>query len=351
MTSKQRVQTALRRETPDRAPVSADFVPEAAAALKNRLNIEDYHDMLVALGNDMLVTGVGIANSFYLEGGANGEYICPWGCKWKYFENESGSYTEIIEHPLANDEDGALLANYRIPDPLEESQYCTLQKILDKYGETHFICGASPCSIFEAAWYTAGLVNVIERIMIDPPYVHALFDKMMEFPLKAGLKMIDMGVDMVWLGDDVGTQRGMMMSPGTWREFLKPRLEKLISEFKRRKPSVKVAYHSCGNIMPIIADLIEIGLDVLNPVQPLAMDPAELKRKFGDRLCFWGSMCIQETLPKGSEQDIRDEVKLRVQTIGKGGGLILAPAHNVQADTSVDNILAFYKAARELGRY
>jgi uroporphyrinogen-III decarboxylase len=163
--------------------------------------------------------------------------------------------------------------------------------------------------------------------------------------------MIDMGVDMIWLGDDVGMQTGMMMSPYTWREYLKPRMKKLISTFKEYKPGIKVAYHSCGNILPIIPDLIEIGLDVLNPIQPMAMDPAEIKREFGDKLCFWGSMCIQDTLPNGSSKDIRTEVKLRMETIGKGGGLILGPAHNVQADTSVENILAFYEAVKDLGKY
>jgi len=351
MTGKQRVQTALRHEIPDRVPVCADFVPEAAEALKKKLGVEDYYDMLAALGSDMLVAGAGISTGFYGEGDENGEYITPWGCTFKYFANQSGSYTEIFKHPLADDTDGSLLAAYRIPDPLEESQYDTLKRIIEKYGETHFICGSLACSIFEAAWYTSGLVNVLERMALDPDYANALFDKMMEFPLKAGPKMIDMGVDMIWLGDDVGMQDRMMISPDTWREYFKPRMKKLIGEFKKYKPDIKVAYHSCGYIKPIIPDFIEIGLDVLNPIQPLAMDPAELKKEFGDELCFWGSMCIQKTLPRGSVKDIEDEVKLRMDTIGKGGGLILAPAHNVQADTSVENILAFYDAAREFGRY
>ena len=347
MTSKQRVQMALRHETPDRVPICGDYVPEAAEALKKALNMDDYCDMLVALGNDMLVAGTGMAYSYYLEPDEKGEYVCPWGCTWKYFSNSSGSYTEIIKHPLAGDTDGSLLEQYRIPDPQEESQYANLQNMLDKYGDTHFICGSVTCSIFETSWYLSGLVDVIERMALDEDYTHALFKKMMQFPLQAGLKMIDMGVDMVWLGDDVGMQNCMMMSPDTWRKFLKPHLKEIISAYKKRNPNIKVAYHSCGNIMPIIPDLIEIGLDVLNPVQPMAMDPAELKEKFGHQLSFWGSICIQQTLPNGTVEDVRNEVKLRVETLGKGGGLILSPAHNVQADTPVENILAFYAAAKE----
>jgi len=351
ITSKERVQIALSHKEPDRVPVSADFVPEVAAALEKRLGIDDYYEMSVSLGNDMLDTIVGIATSFYREPDENGEYVCQWGNSWKYFANNFGSYTEVVKHALANDTDGSLLAAYQIPDPLEDSQYDKLREIIKKYGETHFICGSLACSIFEASWYTAGLVNVLERMAFDPAYTNALFDKMMEFPLKAGPKMIDLGVDMIWLGDDVGMQHRMMMSPDTWREYLKPRMAKLISTFKNYKPEVKVAYHSCGFIKPIIPDLIEIGLDVLNPIQPMAMDPAEIKKEFGDKLSFWGSICIQNTLPNGSALDIQNEVKLRMETIGKGGGLILGPAHNVQPDTSVDNILTFYEAAKEFGRY
>jgi len=351
MTSKERVKTALSHKEPDRVPLCADFVPEAAEALEKRLGIGDYYDMLVALGNDMLVASAGIATVFYGEGDENGEYVCPWGNTWKYFDNKFGSYTEVVKHALAGDEDGSKLEAYRIPDPMEETQYDKLREIIKKYGDTHYICGSLACTIFESSWYTGGLVNVLERMAADPMYANALFDKMMEFPLRAGPKMIDMGVDMIWLGDDVGMQHSMMMSPDTWREYFKPRMAKLISTYKNHKPDIKVAYHSCGFIKPIIPDLVEIGLDVLNPIQPLAMDPAEIKKEFGGKLSFWGSICIQKTLPSGSVSDIKNEVKLRMDTIGKGGGFIMGPAHNVQADTSVDNILAFYDAAKEFGKY
>jgi len=347
MTSKERIQTALQHKAPDRVPVGAQYVPETTKALMSKLKIDDYYDMLVYLGNDLLVAGAGIEQSYYLEADDKGEYVCPWGCTWKYFSNSSGSYTEIIKHPLANDTDGSLLEQYRIPNPQEESQYDKLKSVIERYGDTHFICGSVTCSIFEASWYLAGLENVIERMILDEDYINALFSKIKQFPLQAGLKMIDLGVDMIWIGDDVGMQNRMMMSPDTWRKLLKPHLRDLISAYKERNPNIKVAYHSCGNIMPIIPDLIEIGLDVLNPIQPMAMDPAEVKEKFGNQLCFWGSMCVQQTLPNGTVEDVRNEVQLRVKTLGKNGGLILTPAHNVQADTPIENILAFYEAAKE----
>jgi uroporphyrinogen-III decarboxylase len=125
-----------------------------------------------------------------------------------------------------------------------------------------------------------------------------------------------------------------------WRRFLKPRMANFIAELKAINPQVKVAYHSDGNILPIIPDLIEIGLDVLNPVQPASMDPAHLKQAFGDRLCFWGSIDEQHTLPFGSPAEVRQEVRTRLGTIGKNGGLILGPTHHVQLDTPMENFWA-----------
>ena len=132
-----------------------------------------------------------------------------------------------------------------------------------------------------------------------------------------------------------------------WRKFLKPRMAKIISEVKAINPQVKVAYHSDGVILPIIPDLIEIGLDVLNPIQPASMDPAQLKRDFGDQLCFWGTIDEQHTLPFGSPDDVRAEVQTRLETIGKNGGLIIGPTHHVQLDTPMENFWAMVNTIKE----
>jgi uroporphyrinogen-III decarboxylase len=132
----------------------------------------------------------------------------------------------------------------------------------------------------------------------------------------------------------------MLISPAHWRKFLKPRLAKFISEIKAINPALKVAYHSDGFIDPIIPELAEIGVDVLNPLQPACMDPAKVKLEFGDKLCFWGSIDEQYTLPFGTPDEVRQEVLNRLRTVGKGGGLILAPTHMVQLDTPLENFRA-----------
>jgi len=148
---------------------------------------------------------------------------------------------------------------------------------------------------------------------------------------------------MIWCGDDIGAQTMMLISPETWRKHFKPRMATFISTLKKINPGLKVAYHSDGNIAPVIPELIEIGLDVLNPIQPRSMDPAEIARKYGDKLCFWGSIDEQYTLPYGSPAEVEAEVISRLKTLGKNGGLILGPTHHVQLDTPLENFWAMVK--------
>jgi hypothetical protein len=149
---------------------------------------------------------------------------------------------------------------------------------------------------------------------------------------------------------DVGAQGGMMLSPDCWRRFLKPRMAQFIAEVKTINPTLKVAYHSDGNIRAIIPELIEVGVDVLNPIQPACMDPAVLKQQYGDRLCFWGSLDEQHTLPFGTPEDVRREVLLRLSTVGRNGGLILGPTHHVQLDTPLENFWAMVETITDKSR-
>jgi len=205
--------------------------------------------------------------------------------------------------------------------------------------------------VFEAAWDLRGLDTFMMDLALGEDYVEVLLDKVMQFPLEMGLQFIDLGVDMVWLGDDIATQRNMMMSPAMWRQYFKPRYAKMFEAFKKSNPNIKLCYHSCGNLQDVVDDLVEIGLDVLNPIQPMAMEPSTFKKRFGDRITMYGAMDVQQIMPFGKPEDIRAEVKRLIETCAPGGGFILSPAHHIQSDTSVENVEAFYAAAREFGSY
>jgi uroporphyrinogen decarboxylase len=351
-----RVATALAHEQPDRCPMQVSFTPEFADRLRKDLNLEtggrhnphgggNPYDLELEVGCDMLITSVGWANSYYREGR---DYTDEWGIGWRLSPYETrfgrGSYTEIAGHPLA---DEAALAAYTPPDPERPALYDAARRTIADFGRRYWICGAVVTTVWETAWALRGLERLLEDLVAAPDVADAVLEIPYRYHLAAARKMTSLGIDMLWLGDDVGGQNGMIMSPGTWRRFLKPRLASIISEAKAVNPRLVVAYHSDGNVEAIIPELIDIGLDVLNPVQPLCMDPAGLKKKYGRNLCFWGSIDEQRTLPFGTAEDVRHEVLERLRTIGRGGGLLLGPTHHVQLDTPLENFWSLVRTVKD----
>ncbi|TFG59187.1 MAG: hypothetical protein E4H36_14275 [Spirochaetales bacterium] len=356
MNHRERVETALNHEAPDRCPMQISFTPEFAGRLEKNMGISDRHmhnphgggNIYVLereLDEDMLLTSVGWANSYYQ---ADHAYTDEWGINWDVKEYRTkfgkGNYTEIKSHPLAND---AAVSSYIPPDPLRPELYLDAAQTLENYGRDYWIVGVTVTTIFETAWALRGLEQMMMDFVLDPDLAHAILDIPFRYHLQAAKKLVEMGVDMIWTGDDVGTQKSMLLSPDLWRKFLKPRMAVFMAELKKLNPSVKIAYHSDGVIDPIIPDLIDLGLDVLNPVQPACMDPAEMKKKYGKNLSFWGTLDEQHTLPFGTPHDVTEEVKKRIGTIGKNGGLILGPTHHVQLDTPLENFWAMVRAIRE----
>ena len=343
MTSRERVSTALAHQQPDRVPIFAAFVPKVVKKLEEKYGQHD-DDIGLVLGNDIVKTAVGFETNKNVSTAQ--QFLTPWGVEYRRTANEMDEYMEIVTHPLAGDE--SKLDAYKIPDPLEESQYDGTRKAVKKYGQDKWVTGSCQQSIFESSWGLRGLETLLMDMVLNEDYVDALMDKVMQFPLKAGKKMIDIGVDMIWLGDDVSTQRGMMMSLDMWRRFLKPRYARLIEAYKRVSKDIIVAYHCCGNCEAILPDMIEIGLDVLHALQPLAMDPVDIKKKYGNNLSLFGGMDIQRLLPFGTREEIMNEARRLIDGCGKDGGYIYAPAHYIQADTSIENIEAFYQAGKAI---
>jgi uroporphyrinogen decarboxylase len=346
---------ALNHEEPDRCPMQVSFTPEFASRLKHNLELtdEDFHNphgggntyvLERALDEDMLLTSVGWANSYYATEtySEDGEsYTDEWGITWKNVAYEArfgkGHYTEMVGHPLADD---LAIDAYQTPDPNRPELYFEAERLIEEYKDEYWIVGVTVTTIFETAWALRGYEKTLMDLVLNPDFIERLFDIPFHYHLTAARKLVEMGVDMIWTGDDVGAQNKMLISPDTWRRFFKPRMATFISTLKSINPELKVAYHSDGLIYPIIPDLIEIGLDVLNPIQPRSMAPEEVKKKFGDKLCFWGSMDEQHTLPFGTPADVEREVIARLRTLGKNGGLVIGPTHHVQLDTPLENFWA-----------
>ncbi|MBI4167227.1 MAG: hypothetical protein HY508_15990 [Acidobacteria bacterium] len=356
MTHKERLLTALNHAEPDRVPICAWYTPEAEKKLLRYLGVEsDQKETYNAAGgslpilmdHDFLISWIGPCTSYYSDPAE--EYTDEWGIGWKWFRNATGgSYTEMVRHPLADIIDPS---QFSLPDFTREDRYAGACRLIAEYGKEYGVMGGCACTLFELAWYLRGMEQVMADMVGNKDFMHTYLDRLMKWIDDAGTRMVGLGVDVIWIGDDFGMQDRMLISPKLFREFFKPRYGQVFAEWRAINPQVKIAFHSDGEIYAIIPDLIEIGLDILNPVQPKCMDPVRLKKKYGKHLTFWGTIDIQEVLPFGTPQQVADEVRLRLRTLGEGGGLIISPAHNIQPEVPIENVLAFYETAMTAGRY
>jgi len=352
VTGKERVLAAIEHQEPDRVPVDVWYTPEMRDKLASALGVPDPGNELepdplyLRLGHDLLKVTVGPAASYYLSD--EDFYTDEWGIGWRRVNYGFGHYTEPVVHPLKDLTDPEA---FPIPDFSSPTRYKKARYLVKHYGSEYAIVGEIACTLFELSWYLRGFERVLLDFKRNKDFMHTFVSRLKEWARTAGRQLIEAGVDILLLGDDFGMQNRMIVAPEVFREFFKPHYAELFEEFKNLKPDLKIAFHSDGNIEPVIPDFIEIGLDILNPVQPKSMDPARLKRKFGDKLTFWGTIDNQHTMPFGTPQEVVEEVRARLREVAPGGGLIIGPAHNVQPNTAVENLVAFYKAVEEYGKY
>ena len=363
LSPKARVLKAINFEEPDRVPVFITITPQVAKKLSQFLGISEYThpdsplaenrisytELLVELGND--IVGIGACSPSNNPTREIGEGILT--NEWQIKFQQTELYADMIEHPLAHAETVKDVEQYEMPDPLAEGRFDHARSMVEKYGGQYAICGDAEATIFEISWYLVGMQKFCLDLARKRPYIFALMDRVMEYSLGVAKELINIGADIIWLGDDVGMQKGMMISPDMWRKVLKDRLYYVITELKNKKPDLKIAYHCCGSYFPIMPDLIEIGVDIFNALQPLAanMDLKIIHERFGKQASLFGGIDIQKVVPFGTPDDIDAEVKRVISTAAKGGGFILAGAHNIQADTSVEKVLQLYKTAKKYGVY
>jgi uroporphyrinogen decarboxylase len=315
----------------------ADFTPYLADAAE-------------AAGIDLTAPHKSMDLSSYLPYLPEGTRVDEWGIAWIPGEHMPDYHRQL--YPLANVKTVEALRGYPFPDYEDERRSAHIPAEVGRIQGEGYYCVGWVGHTFETAWHMRGMDRLFMDMVDDPDYAACLLDAICDRNCIAARIMAEAGVDMVQMGDDVGMQDRLMMSPVTWRQWFKPRLAKMIAEAKRIKPDILTWYHSDGKIDPIIPDLIEIGLDVLNPIQPECMDHAWLKREFGERLSFWGGMGIQTTMPFGTPDDVRREVKRIIDTLGRpDGGLLIAPSHVLEPDVPWENMTAFFEAIEEFGTY
>jgi uroporphyrinogen decarboxylase len=345
MTSKERVLTALEHKEADRCPCNYLGTPEVDEKLKEHFQTESIDVVLGKLGVDIRIVDAPYIGS-ELRVWEDGRFENYWGSIRKPVSNEAGTYNEAVEFPYAGFKTLEDVEKFRWPK-VEWFDYSRMQEDCHKCSDYAIVFGSpGNMDLINGTAYGRGVEKVIYDIALEDAVGLACMKKRFQCCYEISeraLKAANGQIDILWIGDDYGTQNGLLMSPEKWRKLFFSKLKAMCD--LGHKYSAKVMLHSCGSTRPLWPWLIEAGVDIYDTVQPEAanMNPAELKAEFGNRICFHGTISTQRTLPFGTAEQVAEEVRLRIETVGKNGGLIVAPAHNIQPDTPIENILALYE--------
>jgi len=377
MTSRQRVVTALEHQEPDRVPFDCTFTYEAYRKVEKAigfaltpdlhpgspaLNITPSLEFLKEMKVDLCYLRLNKwKNTPAFEYGME-TYTDIWGVGYKKIESDNRLEYPNVTHPLAKAKQKDL-ADFPWPDPGAPELTAGLSdRAASLYKDTNFaLVGKFSTSIFEQAVSLRGMEQLYLDFIQNPEFVGELFERLTEIAIRlieAGLKASGQYLQILRLaGDDMGSQRGTLFNPAMFRRMIKPHFSRLYSEakrlFQKYNPHGKLMGHTDGDVFPIIPDYIEMGLDVLNPVQPYVaeMEHERLKSEFGSRLSFHGGMDLQQVLPFGTPEEVRKEVIKVTRKLGPGGGFILAPTHYLLPDIPPENILALRDAVIQYGGY
>jgi uroporphyrinogen decarboxylase len=361
MTGKDRALAALRHEEPDRVPIDYWATRETDAHLCKAMGLADRQAILDNFGVDFC----------YIAGPT---YIGPplrridehtdvdiWGVPRRMNVVGTGpkaqSYENVLSHPLADARTVADILDYPLwPSPdwfdysviADQCRACGDRCVMFMGDRLNRIAQLKP------AMYIRGIEQILVDMMAEPDIFQAIVGRIAAFYdeyLQRILQAAAGGIDVVVTGDDFGAQESLLCKPSLWREMIQPNFRRFIDI--SHSSHVPVMHHTCGSVWTILPDLVESGLDILNPIQPDARDMGarRLKAAFGDRLTFHGGISIQKNLPFGTPDDVRREVRDLMAAMKPGGGFWACTAHNIQADVPPENILALYDAYREFGQY
>ena len=334
MTKKERVKAAIAHQETDFVPFQMDCL--SAAERKLRDHFGDV-DLDAIIGNHIAMFEPSFYSLFQTEILDVNKFRDAFGAIWELKPGED--IGTVIENPLKE----ATLKNYTFPDPGKIMELDNIPLFIDKYKDK-FIMGAIGFSFYERAWILRGIEPILTDFLENPSFVEELFEKITEFNLTITKSLCQFPIDAFHFGDDWGKQHGLLIDPDLWRKFFKKRLKKMYDVV--HDAGLPVSIHSCGDITEIIPDLIEIGVNSISPLQAETLDFKFLKKKYGDNLAFWGGVSTQRTLPHGTPDDVRAEIKEMINVLAKNGGYILAPSHELQGDIPLENMLAFIDEAQ-----
>lgn len=327
MNNRERVLTALNHRQPDKVPYDIRFTQKAHAKMAQYYGDPEFDSKL---GNCFTWFRPYPRNVRYRLVGPD-IWQDEFGVRWnRTIDKDIGVPCNQLVTPQNINE-------FQWPDPNDPTRYDFIKEAVKKAGDGATLVSLG-FALFERAWTLAGMENLLIYMLTDKHFVNLLLDKILEYNLGIIEHACSLDIDIIRLGDDWGHQRGLIMGIDLWREFIKPRIKEMYQLAKSKGKYVMI--HCCGKVDDLFPDLIECGLDIFNPFQPEVMDVFQMKRLYGERLCFYGGISTQRTLPYGTVAEVKDEVKRLIEVVGENGGYIASPAHDIPADAKAENIAA-----------
>lgn len=343
MTRKEAVQCVLRHEPVWPAPYNLDFTKPMRAKLAEHFGTEDVD---AAVGNYILQINVGsnagaevnrVAAGLMEPLGGN-RFRDEFGVVW---DKSGGDDIGVPANQVIYAPDATLL---RTPDPADPRRWQGYERVAATAGDRYLLaCFSSP--LFQRAWFLRGMGDLLMDLALNPEFIEAYLDKLTAFSMGIVKEVARRGADGIFFFDDYAQQTGLLFSPATFRRVFAPRLARIFGA--ARDAGLDVFFHCCGDCSSVLEDLHAAGAQVFNPFQPEVMDVAKVAAQFRGRLAFYGGISTQRTLPFGTPTDVRAEVRRMLDLFRDSGGYLLAPAHAIQRDVPIPNVLALLEAAKE----
>lgn len=349
MTNRENFLSLIRRQGYEWVPVEFTLCPFLQNQLKEKMGVENYEEYFgfpwrrvedIRLVNH----DVQMYKKYFYPPLAEGAYIDLWGVGHESSKNSM--HMTYMRHPLENMDTVEEMQNYPFPD-FANGDASHQKKQVEEIKKRDLIAlGDMQMTIWEIAWYLRSMEELFCDMMGEDEKAEFLFDKVFEINQIRAESYVKAGVDVLYLGDDIGMQHTIMMSEELYCRWIKPRLRALIEHVRSINPDIIIFYHTCGYVEPFIPHLIEAGVDVLNPIQSECMDYKEICRKYGDKLSFHGTIGTQSIMPKGTPEEVKKAVWDNLDVAGNMGGLLVAPTHILEPEVPLENVLAYVEACR-----
>lgn len=365
MNARERVMKAwgLMPGKPDRVPLQFDLCESLLEHFSKEMNIplsitkniyEDVNwrisgnEIRLALGSDVVITGASETPDFKPVIDEKGTWLNEYNMRMR----QGDIYVEIMEYPLKDVTTIDELENTIVfPDMSHPGRYKDAAALVKKYKDDFFVIGDIEVTIFTLAQQMLGMEKLMIDMAMGEEYIPVLIDMITDFHIEHGLKLMEQGVDAIWVGDDFGSQTGLLFSRDMFCDIWKPAYVRMCKAFREKDPHIKLILHCDGAVSELMDDFIEIGFQVFNPVQPgvPGHGPEEMKSGWGDKIGFWGAMDQQELIPLGSDEELEKDIIEKISILGRDGGYVIAPAHILQPDVTPERVKTFIDLCHKHG--